>query len=118
MFGGRLRPAGFVVLLRLIMMPFDGEEHARAQHENLEREEDQREQVYPIPIRHFEYFQAIICTTSYGESYVKAAVSATSFIHSGTGFLTQPGRSVSSADLLQSAPPAQTTPPRVAQAED
>nr|WP_295986604.1 hypothetical protein [uncultured Agrobacterium sp.] len=71
MFGGRLRPAGFVVLLRLIMMPFDGEEHARAQHENLEREEDQREQVYPIPIRHFEYFQAIICTTSHGRATSK-----------------------------------------------
>jgi hypothetical protein len=35
-------------------MPFDGEEHAGAEHENLERYEDYRD-----PIDHFEYFQPI-----------------------------------------------------------
>jgi hypothetical protein len=40
--------------LPLIVMPLDGEEHARAKHENLKRDKDYRE-----PIHHFEYFQAI-----------------------------------------------------------
>ncbi|NLS19985.1 hypothetical protein HGP16_25950 [Rhizobium sp. P40RR-XXII] len=40
-------------LLLLIVMPLDGEEHASAQHEKLERKEDYRE-----PIPHFDYFQA------------------------------------------------------------
>jgi hypothetical protein len=35
-------------------MPLDGEEHARAQHDKLERNED-----YGDPIHHFEYFQTI-----------------------------------------------------------
>jgi len=35
-------------------MPLDGEEHARAEHENLERKEEYRD-----PIHHVEYFQAI-----------------------------------------------------------
>lgn len=35
-------------------MPLDGEEHARAEHENLERDEDCRD-----PVHLFEYFQAI-----------------------------------------------------------
>ena len=35
-------------------MPLDGEEHASAQHENLERSEDDRD-----PIHDFEYSQAI-----------------------------------------------------------
>jgi len=38
----------------LIVMPLDGKEHARAEHENLERNEDYRD-----PIHHFEYFQTI-----------------------------------------------------------
>jgi hypothetical protein len=33
----------FFVLLRLIVMPLDGEEHARPQDENLERKDDYRE---------------------------------------------------------------------------
>ena len=36
----------------LIVMPLDGEEHARAEHEALEGNEDYRD-----PIDHFEYFQ-------------------------------------------------------------
>jgi hypothetical protein len=53
--GGRLRSARFLIsLLPLIVMPLDGEEHARAEHENLEGKEDYRE-----PIHHFEYFQNI-----------------------------------------------------------
>ena len=48
-----LPSAGFVfLLLPLIVMPLDGEEHARAEHENLECKEDYRE-----PIHHFEYFR-------------------------------------------------------------
>jgi hypothetical protein len=47
-------PLVSLFLLPLIVMPLDGEEHARAQHENLEQNEDYRE-----PIHHFEYFQAI-----------------------------------------------------------
>lgn len=35
-------------------MPLDGEEHARAEHENLERKED-----YRNPIHDFEYFQTM-----------------------------------------------------------
>ena len=35
-------------------MPLDGEEHARAKHENLERNEDYRD-----PFHDFEYFQAV-----------------------------------------------------------
>ena len=38
----------------LIEMPLDGKEHARAEHENLERHED-----YWYPIHDFESFQAI-----------------------------------------------------------
>lgn len=60
MSGGRLRSAGFFFLLRLIVMPLDGEVHACTQYDNLEREEDYREQIHPIPIRHFEYFQSIL----------------------------------------------------------
>lgn len=41
--GGRLRSAGFFFLLRLIVMPLDGEVHACTQYDNLEREEDYRE---------------------------------------------------------------------------
>ncbi|MDK4716792.1 hypothetical protein [Rhizobium sp. CNPSo 4039] len=51
---GACGPLVSLFLLSLIVMPFDGEEHARAQHENLERNEDYRE-----PIHYFEYFQAI-----------------------------------------------------------
>ena len=41
MLGGCLLSAGFVfLLLTLIVMPLDGEEHARAEHENLERNKD------------------------------------------------------------------------------
>ncbi|MBV8503453.1 MAG: hypothetical protein JO006_17270 [Paucibacter sp.] len=47
-------PVRWLLLLFFIVMPLDGEEHARAEHENLERNEDYRE-----PIHHFEYFQAI-----------------------------------------------------------
>jgi hypothetical protein len=47
-------PLVFLFLLPLVVMPLDGEEHARADHENLERNEDYRE-----PIHNFEYFQAI-----------------------------------------------------------
>jgi hypothetical protein len=35
-------------------MPLDGEEHARAEHEKLERDEDYRE-----PFHSFEYYRAI-----------------------------------------------------------
>jgi hypothetical protein len=42
------------LLLRFVVMPLDGKEHAYAEHENLERNEDDRE-----PIHHFEYFQAM-----------------------------------------------------------
>ena len=62
--GGRcvrqaLRSVGFVILLRfillrLIVMPLDGEEHARSQHDNLEWKEDHRE-----PVIHFEHLQAM-----------------------------------------------------------
>ncbi|MDM0072576.1 hypothetical protein [Variovorax sp. J31P207] len=41
-------------ILSLLIVPLDGEEHARAEHEDLERNEDYRD-----PIHHFEYFQAI-----------------------------------------------------------
>jgi len=51
---GAYDPVVSLFLLSLIMMPFNGEEHARAQHENFERNEDYRE-----PIHYFEYFQAI-----------------------------------------------------------
>ena len=48
-----LSSAGFVfLLLPLIVMPLNSEEHARAKHENLEGKEDYRE-----PIHHFEYFR-------------------------------------------------------------
>lgn len=33
----------FFILLLFVVMPFDGEEHARAEHENLEGEEDDRD---------------------------------------------------------------------------
>lgn len=39
-------------LLALVVMPLDGEEHARAEDENLERNKDYRD-----PIDHFENFQ-------------------------------------------------------------
>ena len=48
-----LRFVGIVLLLlALVVMPLDGEEHARAEDENLERNEDYRD-----PIDHFENFQ-------------------------------------------------------------
>ena len=40
------------VFLPLVVMPLDGEEHARAEYENLEHNED-----YGDPIDHFENFQ-------------------------------------------------------------
>lgn len=47
MLGGRLLSAGFVfLLLSLIVMPLDGKEHARAEHENLERNEDYRDPIH------------------------------------------------------------------------
>ena len=43
----------FLLLLFLsVVVPLDGEEHARAEHEKLERNED-----YGDPIHHFEYFR-------------------------------------------------------------
>lgn len=59
--GGRIRFAPApdqqtaLFFLRLIVMPLDGEEHARAEHEDLERKEDDRE-----PIPHFGYIQALL----------------------------------------------------------
>jgi hypothetical protein len=42
--GGRLRPAFFAILLLFIfiVVKLDGEEHGRAQHENLERDQEYR----------------------------------------------------------------------------
>jgi hypothetical protein len=42
--------ADSLFLLSLIVVPLDGEEHAHAKHENLERNED-----YGNPIHHFKY---------------------------------------------------------------
>ena len=57
MFWRELLSAGFsfgfvFLLLALIVMPLDGEEHAGAEDESLERDED-----YRNPIDHFENFQ-------------------------------------------------------------
>lgn len=41
-------------------MPLDGEDHARAEHEDLERNEDYRD-----PIHYFEYF--LLLDTTYRE---------------------------------------------------
>ena len=46
-----LRP---ILLLRFVLMPFDCEEHAYAEYEHLERNED-----YGEPIHHFENFQVV-----------------------------------------------------------
>ena len=59
-------------------MPLDGEEHARAQDDNLERKDDYGEQVYPIQIHHFEYFQAVTRHYRYDERYLKTDASTTS----------------------------------------
>jgi hypothetical protein len=75
---GTLPSAGFFVLFRLIVMPLDGEEHARAQHDNLERKDDYGEQVYPIQIHHFKYFQAVTRHYRYDERYLKTDASTTS----------------------------------------
>ncbi|CUX20322.1 hypothetical protein [Agrobacterium genomosp. 13] len=75
---GILPSAGFFVLLRLIVMPLYGEEHARAQDDNLERKDDYGEQVYPIQIHHFEYFQAVTRHYRYDERYLKTDASTTS----------------------------------------
>ncbi|MGI9575439.1 hypothetical protein ACRYJU_15265 [Alloalcanivorax xenomutans] len=55
--GGRLPSADFVIfffLLPFVVVPLDGEEHARAEHDNLERKENYRD-----PIHHSESFQAM-----------------------------------------------------------
>ena len=55
--GGNLHRARLprrILLLRFVVMPFDGEEHACAEYEHLERNED-----YGEPIRHFESFQVV-----------------------------------------------------------
>lgn len=44
----------FLLFLPLIVMPLDGEEHAYAEYENLERSEN-----YRNPIHNFKYFLAI-----------------------------------------------------------
>ena len=43
-----------LLFLSLVVVPLDGEEHASAEHENLERDEDDRD-----PIHHFLYFRAV-----------------------------------------------------------
>ena len=44
---GRLLFAGFVfLLLVLVVVPLDGEKHARAEHENLEHNEDYRDPIH------------------------------------------------------------------------
>lgn len=68
-------PPVSLLLFRLVVVPFDGEEHARSQDENLQRKEDYREPIYPV---HFEYFQAVtdaVCR----KIYLKTAASAASF---------------------------------------
>jgi len=57
-----------LLLLLLIPMPLDGEEHAGAEHDDLEREEDDRE-----PIPHFGDIQALIELTSVAEQYNRTA---------------------------------------------
>ena len=47
------------LLLALVVMPLDGEEHAGAEYENLEHNEDYRD-----PIDHFENFQPMALTLS------------------------------------------------------
>lgn len=93
---GTLPSAGSFVLLRLIVMPLDGEEHARAQDDNLERKDDYGEQVYPIQIHHFEYFQAVTRHYRYDERYLKTDASTTSIQALMQCLLTQPNRLVSS----------------------
>ena len=54
---GNLRRARFlrpIFLLRFVVMPLDGEEHARAEYEHFERNED-----YGEKIHHFENFQVV-----------------------------------------------------------
>ena len=50
-----------LLLLLLIPMPLDGEEHAGAEHDDLEREEDDRE-----PIPHVGDIQAFECINGRG----------------------------------------------------
>jgi hypothetical protein len=66
-------------------MPLDGEEHARAQHDNLERKEDQGEQIYPIPIHHLSISSLLLDTIYRGQGYLKTVASTTPIHARGQG---------------------------------
>lgn len=57
-------PVVFLVFLRLIMVPFDGIEHAHAKDEKLEWQEHYRKPINPTRIHRlntFKLFRDIIC---------------------------------------------------------
>ena len=56
----------FLLFLLFIVMPLDGEEHARAEHENLERKEDYRD-----PIHHLSISRLLLDTVYREERYLK-----------------------------------------------
>jgi hypothetical protein len=47
---GAYGPLVSLLLLPLVVMPLDGEEHARAEHEYLERNEDYRDPIHHLSI--------------------------------------------------------------------
>ncbi|WP_298236378.1 hypothetical protein [uncultured Azohydromonas sp.] len=56
----------FLLFLLFIVMPLDGEEHARAEHENLERKEDYRD-----PIHHLSISRLLLDTVYREERYLE-----------------------------------------------
>ena len=54
-----LLTVGFLVFLRLIMMPLDGKKHAYAKDEKLERQEHYGKPIDPTRIRHLKTFKLL-----------------------------------------------------------
>ncbi|WP_155984490.1 hypothetical protein [Roseomonas gilardii] len=82
MFGRCLRAADFLVLFLLpfIVMPLDGEEHARAQHDNLECEEDYRK-----PIPHLNISRLLFVAIYREKKLLRTDASATSLLFKPSG---------------------------------
>ncbi|MFJ1308932.1 hypothetical protein ACIK7D_11025 [Agrobacterium sp. P15N1-A] len=87
---GHLGSAGALFLLRLIVMPLDGEVHARTQHDNLERKKDYREEIYPIPIHHWSISSLLSDAFCRGSAIAKLLLQQRHLTLSGRVFLTQP----------------------------
>lgn len=75
----------WLFLFFLIVMPFDGVEHTSAQHDDFEREEDDRE-----PIPHFAYFQSVLTRTGVSEHYAKTVSYNIRHLDADEAFHTHP----------------------------